>query len=155
MGTQGGCFAIRVLELQKDFRRLQQYIENLDDTLAAEATEEAKKSSWSAWLLSAVLKRVEDGEEKKELKARPRRERMIEKDLKMRRLEATFSDLSKQQNILNEAQQVENAAFDVFESQMMMIQESLWFRDEEVKREQRILDALERQERERYKFLNR
>lgn len=65
---------------------MKQQIGVLDSIAAAEKAEDAKKNSWSTWLMSPIYKAKEESEEDKASKDIKRQERRLEKDMKERRL---------------------------------------------------------------------
>jgi hypothetical protein len=75
-----------ISELQRSVRRLEHDIGALASIAAAEVAVEARKNSWSTWLLSPLYTQVTESEDEKGRKDRARQERKIEKDSKERRL---------------------------------------------------------------------
>jgi len=82
--TSGLCSSI--FKLQESICLLEHDIVKLENIAAAEAAEEARKNSWTAWVLKPILRIEEDSEDEKERKDIKRQERRIEKDMKERRL---------------------------------------------------------------------
>ncbi|KAF7507079.1 hypothetical protein GJ744_010892 [Endocarpon pusillum] len=136
--TKKSAFDSSIFELQRDIRRLEQEIKNLDSIVAAEAAEEAQRNSWGTWLLSPIYKKAEDSEEEKARKDRERQERRIEKDMKERRLGLKKADLMKEESLLRKAKEEVDAADLVDNGKIRMIQARIWARE-----------TWERQERER------
>jgi hypothetical protein len=96
-------FELSLSELQRRIQQLELEIRTLDTVFAAEAAEEAWKSSWGAWLLSTLYKKSEENEEEKAGKDRARQERRIEKDMKERRLGLIEADFLAQNTLLQKA----------------------------------------------------
>ncbi|KAF2001772.1 DnaJ-domain-containing protein [Amniculicola lignicola CBS 123094] len=136
-------FDSSIFELQRNIRRLDQEIKNLDSILVAAAAEEARKKSWGTWVLSPLYKKVEETEEEKERKDRARQERRIEKDMKERRLEARKAELKKEQDLLTKAKEAVDAADLVDDKRLQAILAKIQARENQ-KREEK-----ERTERER------
>jgi hypothetical protein len=132
------AFESSIVEQQRDTRRLEQEIKNLDSILAAEAAEEAQKRSWGTWLLSPIYKKREDSEEEKARKDRGRQERRIEKDMKERRLGLKKADLRKEESLLRKAKEAVDAADLVDNEKIREIQDMIW-----------AIENWERQKRER------
>jgi hypothetical protein len=141
--TKKNAFDSLIFELQRDIRRLEQEIKNLDSIVAAEAAKEAKKNSWGTWLLSPIYKKAEDSEEEKARKERERQERRIEKDMKERRLELKMADLKKEESLLAKAKEEVDAADLVDNGKIRVIQNGIWARETQERQER------ERAERER------
>ncbi|MCJ1472934.1 hypothetical protein MMC13_001583 [Lambiella insularis] len=118
-----------VFELQRDIRRLEQEIKNLDSIVAAEAAEEAQRNSWGTWLLSPIYKRVEDSEAEKERKDRERQERRLEKDMKERRLGLKNAELRKQIGLLTKAKEDVDAAIMVDNRKIEVLEKRIWARE--------------------------
>ncbi|KAH8601090.1 hypothetical protein B0O99DRAFT_589170 [Bisporella sp. PMI_857] len=132
------AFDSSIFELQRDIRRLEQEIKNLDSIVAAEAYEEAQKNSWGTWLLSSIYKKAEDSEEEKARKERERQERRIEKDMKERRLGPKKADLKKEEILFRKAKEEVDAADLLDNEKIRVIQDRICVRE-----------TWERQERER------
>lgn len=79
-------FEVSISELHRSSRELERNIIDLVSIEAAEKAEEARKNSWGTWLLSPLYNQRVESEEERARKDRGRQERMIEKDLKKRRL---------------------------------------------------------------------
>ena len=141
--TKKNAFDSSIFELQRDIRRLEQEIKNLDSIVAAEAAEEAQKNSWGNWLLSPIYKKAEDSEEEKARKDRERQERKIEKDMKERRLGLKKADLKKEESLLRKAKEVVDAADLVENEKIRVIQDRIRARETWARQER------ERVERER------
>jgi hypothetical protein len=77
---------------------------------AAEVAVEARKNSWSTWLLSPLYTQVKESEDEKGRKDRARQERKIEKDLKERRLCLHQAQLLQREYQLKEAEKAFVAA---------------------------------------------
>ncbi|KAJ4395165.1 hypothetical protein N0V91_011029 [Didymella pomorum] len=86
-------FDASISDAERAIRRLEQEINGLASIAAAEAAVEAKRNSWSTWLLSPLYTKAEDSEEVKAEKDRARQERRIERDMKERRVEAERAKL--------------------------------------------------------------
>ena len=128
-----------IFELQRNIRRLEQEIKNLDSIVAAEAATEAQKNSWGTWLLSPIYgKAEEDSEEKKARKDRERQERRIEKDMKERRLGLKKAELRKQEGLLVKAKEDVDDADMVDNENIRVLQKRIWTRE-----------TMERQDREK------
>ncbi|KAH9208348.1 DnaJ domain-containing protein, partial [Leptodontidium sp. 2 PMI_412] len=136
--TKRNAFNSSILELQRNIRRLEQEIKNLDSIIAAEAAREAQKNSWGNWLLSPIYKKAEDSEEEKARKDRERQERKIEKDMKERRLWLKKADLKEEESLLRKAKEEVDAADLVEDGKIRVIQDRI-----------RARETWERQERER------
>jgi DNA repair exonuclease SbcCD ATPase subunit len=136
--TKKNAFESSIFELQRDIRRLEQEINNLDSIAVAEAAEEAQKNSWGTWLLSPIYKKAEESEEEKAHKDRERQERRIEKDMKERRLGLKNADLEKEESRLRKAKEEVNAADLVDNGKIRVFQDRT-----------RARETWERQERER------
>lgn len=119
-------------------RQLEQEIDGFVSILAAEAAEEAQKNSWSTWILSPILKKVEDSDDVKAQKDRARQERRIEKDMKERRLEAKRAEL-KMTKMTMERLKTDIDAADLRDNvKMQELQNTIWRKEN-----------LQRQEKER------
>lgn len=92
-----------IFELQRSIRQLQNQIASLDSIRAAELAEDAYRKSWTAWVLSPLYKKAEENEEEKSRKARARQERMIEKDMKERRLMIAEESMKEEKGKLQKA----------------------------------------------------
>jgi hypothetical protein len=136
--TKKNAFDSSIFELQRDIRRLEQEIKNLDSIVAAEAAENAQKNSWGTWLLSPIYKRAEDSEEEKARKDRKRQERRIEKDMKERRLDLKKADLKKEESLSRQAKEEVDAADLVDNGKIRVLKGRIWARE-----------TREREERER------
>lgn len=143
--SRKNAFNSSILELQRDLRRLEHEIRNLDSIVAAEAAEDAQKNSWGYWLLSSLYKKVEDSEEEKARKDRGKQERRIEKDMKERRLSLKKADLDQVESQLRKANEEANAA-DLVEIRKIQV-----IRDRIRAREIRERQERERVERQRVK----
>ncbi|MCJ1338856.1 hypothetical protein MMC09_004145 [Bachmanniomyces sp. S44760] len=104
------AFDSSIFELQRGIRRLEQEIKNLDSIIAAEAVTEARKNSWTTWLLSPITKKREETEEEKANIDRKRQERRIEKDLKERWLASKKTDLKGKETLSRKEKEEVNAA---------------------------------------------
>jgi hypothetical protein len=151
--TKKNTFDSTIFELQREIRRLEQDVRNLEDISTAERAEEAKKNSWSAWLLSPIYRTVEDSEQQKARKDRARQERRIEKDIKERRLEIKKTNLEKTETLLRKEEKEINEANLIDNRKIREIQNKIWTRKqkerdevEEKEREERL--AKEREQRE-------
>lgn len=133
-------FDSSIFEKQRDIRRLEQEIKNLDSIVAAEQATEAQKNSWGTWFLSPIYKRVEDSEDERARKDRERQERRIEKDMKERRLVLKKADLKKVENLSRKAWEEVDAANLVDDRKIRAIQDKIQTRETQ-----------ERQEREKVK----
>ncbi|RDW77879.1 hypothetical protein BP5796_05731 [Coleophoma crateriformis] len=156
--SKKNTFDSSIFELQRDIRRLEQEIKNLDSIAAAEAAEEAQKNSWGTWLLSPIYKKVEESEEEKAYKDRARQERRIEKDMKERRLDLKKVVLGKEESLLREVKERVDAADLIDNMKIREIQDRIRFREaserqererQERERQERGRQERERQERER------
>ncbi|OBT83448.1 hypothetical protein VE02_07875 [Pseudogymnoascus sp. 03VT05] len=140
--TEKKVFDSSIFELQRDVRRLEQEIKNLDSIVAAEAAAEAKKNSWGTWLLSPMYKTAEDSEDEKARKDIERQERKLEKDWKERRLGVRKADLEKEESLLRNAEEKVDAA-DLADTKMIQtIQGRIWLREQ---RERQENDRIERE----------
>jgi hypothetical protein len=137
------AFDSSIFELQRDVRRLEQEIKNLDSIVAAEAATEAQKNSWGTWLLSPIYKKAEDTEEEKARKDRERQERKVEKDMKERRLGLKKADLKKEESLLRNTKEEVDTADMVDNGKIRVIQDRIWAREKWERQEN------ERVERER------
>jgi hypothetical protein len=140
--TEKNVFDSSIFELQRDVRRLEQEIKNLDSIVAAEAAAEAQKNSWGAWLLSPIYKTAEDTEEEKSRKDIERQERKLEKDWKERRLELRKADLKKEESRLRDAEGKVDAANLADTRKIQVIQDRIWLREQ---RERQESDRIERE----------
>lgn len=140
-------FDSSIFELQRDIRRIQQEIKNLDSIFDAEAAVEAQKNSWRAWLLSSITKKVEDTEEEKARKDRGRQERRIEKDMKERRLGFKKAELKKEEDLLRKAKKEIDVADLGDENKIQMIQAMLQAREFRQRQER---ETAERERRARF-----
>ncbi|KAF2498963.1 DnaJ-domain-containing protein [Lophium mytilinum] len=136
--TKKRVFDSSISELQRDIRRLEQEIRNLDSIVAAEAREEAQKNSWGTWLLSPLYKKAEESEDEKARKDRERQERRIEKDMKERRLGPRKADLEKEQSLFRKAKEEMRAADLIDDTKIRVTQDRMYARE-----------TRERQEREK------
>ncbi|KAI0904416.1 DnaJ domain-containing protein [Ustulina deusta] len=131
-----------IFELQRDIRRLENEIKVLESTATAEAAQEARDNSWSAWLLSPIYKKAPVSEEEQTQKERRKQERRVEKDMKERRLYSKQADLKKQENLLKTGEAEINGADSVDDWKIRSLQAII--RD----RETRAREAKERAQRE-------
>ena len=128
-GTKKNALSSSIFELQRNIRRLEQEIKNLNSVVAAEAATEAQKNSWGTWFLSPIYRKAEDSEEEKERKDRERQERKIEKDMKERRLELKKAELRKQEGLLIRAKEDVDAADMVENGKIRVLQQRIWARE--------------------------
>lgn len=140
--TEKSVFDSSIFGLQRDVRRLEQEIKNLDSIVAAEAAAEAQKNSWGTWLLSAIYKTAEDTEEEKSRKDIERQERKLEKDWKERRLGVRKADLKKEESRLRDAEERVVAANMADTRMIQAIQDRIRLREQ---RERQELDRIERE----------
>lgn len=140
--TRQKAFDALILDIQKDVRRLEQEIKNLESIVAAERAEEAYKNSWGAWLLSPIYKKAEDSDDEKARKDRERQERRIEKDMKERRLESKMADLKKEQGLLKKAKEEVDAADLADDRKLRVIEDTIRIRE---MRERQAKENLERE----------
>ncbi|KAI3329548.1 DnaJ domain-containing protein [Ustulina deusta] len=131
-----------IFELQRDIRRLENEIKVLESTATAEAAQEARDNSWSAWLLSPIYKKAPVSEEEQTQKERRKQERRVEKDMKERRLYSKQADLKKQESLLKTGEAEVNSADSVDDWKIRSLQAII--RD----RETRAREARERAQRE-------
>jgi hypothetical protein len=136
-------FDSSIFEPQRDIRKLEQAIKNLNSIAAAEAAEETQKKSWGTWLLSPLYKKAEDSEEEKARKDRERQERSMEKNIKERRLESMKGKLREKEQLLRKAKEEIDAADMVDDRKIRVIQDRIQARKERERHER------ERVERER------
>ncbi|OBT73775.1 hypothetical protein VF21_07993 [Pseudogymnoascus sp. 05NY08] len=140
--TEKKVFDSSIFELQRDVRRLEQEIKNLDSIVAAEAAAEAQKNSWGTWLLSSIYKTAEDTEEERSRKDIERQERKLEKDWKERRLGVRKADLKKEESLLRNAEGKVDAANLADTRMIQMIQGRIWLREQKEREEN---DRIERE----------
>jgi hypothetical protein len=133
-----------VFELQRQLRRLEQEIKNLDSIAAAEAAAEAQKKSWSTWFLSPLYKKVEENEEEEARKDRERQERRVEKDMKERRMALKKAELTREEGALRKGKEELDAADKIDDDTIRSIQARRHLRE-----------FRERQERERAETIKR
>lgn len=110
LGVKRNALGASIFELQRSIRRLEQDIKNLAGVVAAEKDAEARKSNWGTWLASSLYNQVQENEEDKARKDRGRQERMIEKDLKERRLRMQQAELLLKENQMRQAKMEVDAA---------------------------------------------
>ncbi|KAL1646712.1 hypothetical protein SLS61_007788 [Didymella pomorum] len=151
-------FDASISDAERAIRRLEQEINGLASIAAAEAAVEAKRNSWSTWLLSPLYTKAEDSEEVKAEKDRARQERRIERDMKERRVEAeraklkaTKADMEKSKTEIDDA----NVRDDMKIQQLLTIiqRKEAWHRKEKEKaeREQRAREMRQQQEQQHRK----
>ncbi|KAI0537201.1 DnaJ domain-containing protein [Xylaria digitata] len=131
-----------IFELQREIRRLENEIKALESIATAEAAQEARNNSWSAWLLSPIYKKAPVSEEEQAQKERRKQERRVEKDMKERRLYSKQADLKKQESLLKNGEAEVNGADSVDDRKIRSLQAKI--RD----RETRAREARERAQRE-------
>ncbi|KAF1347185.1 hypothetical protein BDV97DRAFT_282355, partial [Delphinella strobiligena] len=136
-------FDSSIFEKQRDVRRVEQEIKNLDSIVAAEKATEAQKNSWGTWCLSPIYKKVEDSEDEKARKDRERQERRIEKDMKERRLVSHKAELTKVESLLRKAREEVDTANMVDDRKIRVLQDKIWTRETQERQER------EKVERER------
>jgi hypothetical protein len=151
-------FDASISDAERAIRRLEQEINGLASIAAAEAAVEAKRNSWSTWLLSPLYTKAEDSEEVKAEKDRARQERRIERDMKERRVEAeraklkaTKADMEKSKTEIDDANVRDNMKI----QQLLTIiqRKEAWHRKEKEKaeREQRAREVRQQQEQQQRK----
>lgn len=93
------------MNIEAAVRKLEHQIHYHNNRVAAEAAEEAKKNSWTTWLLSPLYKKRKETEKEQEAKSRKSQERRIERDMKERVLLSKNVELSNEQGRLEKAKQ--------------------------------------------------
>jgi hypothetical protein len=94
-----------IFELNRDIRKLQTAIRDIDSIGIAEAAEEAAAKSWSRWILSPLYKKPVETEELKERKMRERIQRLHNKSFKETCLERNKKELLTQKGLLKQKQE--------------------------------------------------
>jgi hypothetical protein len=93
------------------------------------------KNSWSTWLLSPVYKKAEDSNEEKARKDRARQERMIEKDMKERRLDANKARLKTTETSMRTTRAEIDAADSRDEAIIQNIRHGIWMKESRQRQE--------------------
>jgi hypothetical protein len=91
-----------IFELNRDIRKLQTAIRDIDSIGKAEAAEEAAAKSWSTWILSPLYKKPVETEEVKERKMRERIQRLHNRTFKEKDLEKKKVELRVQEDLLEQ-----------------------------------------------------
>lgn len=141
--TSNQTFESSIFEVTRIAKKLERDIEGLASIFAAEAAVEARKNSWSTWLLASVYKAAEESEEEKAGKDRARQERRIEKDMKERRLDVQKAELEAIRSKMRIAKAEMETADSIDEAKIQYIQRNIRMREDR-KRQER-----EAKERER------
>jgi hypothetical protein len=91
-----------IFELNRDIRKIQTVILDIDSIDKAEAAEEAAAKSWSTWILSPLYKKPVETEEVKERKARERIQRHHNRTFKQKDLERKKAELLAREYLLKQ-----------------------------------------------------
>ncbi len=86
-----------IFELQREVRKLQVAIREIDDKEKQVEAEEAAKNSWTAWMLRPIYGAPIETEEEKESKSRETLGRMHSKDIKERELKRKEQEWKEQE----------------------------------------------------------
>jgi hypothetical protein len=140
-----------IFELQREVRKLQVAIREVDDKEKQVEAEEAAKNSWTAWMLRPIYGAPIETEEEKESKSRERLGRMHSKDIKERELKRKEQELKEWAEQFRAKEREKEAADKKHDADRATLEAAIWLKNEMLKqqRERVEREANEKARRER------
>ncbi|KAI0140422.1 DnaJ domain-containing protein [Xylariaceae sp. FL1272] len=139
-------FESAIFKLQMVIRRVDREMQDLSSIIAADAAEQSWERSWGAWILSPIYRKAEATEDEKETKEKQRQERIIQRDMKERRLDSAREECRKREIQLDSAGKEVETADMIDDAKIRSLQHQIRRRDD---RERGAKEKAKREEEQR------